>query len=82
MQKNIQRKLVKILDLNPSSLFLDTISEGSVILTFLLPMCVPLAGLDHNPDITLLSSNGIHILCGPPGVPELQELTPNGVIMR
>ena len=80
--KNIQRKLAKILNLNPSSLFLDTISEGSIILTFLLPVCVSLAGLDHNPEITLLSSNGIHILCGPPGVPELQELTPNGIIVR
>ena len=77
--KNIQRKLSKILDLNPSSLFLDTISEGSVILTFLLPMCVSLAGLDHN---TFLSSNGIHILCGPPGKPELKELTPNGIVLR
>ena len=80
--KNIQRKFASILDLNPSSLFLDTISEGSIILTFLLPVCVSLAGLDHNPEIALLSSNGIHILCGPPGVPELQELTPNGIIVR
>ena len=79
--KNIQRKLAKILNLNPSSLFLDTISEGSVILTFLLPMCVSLAGLDHNPDIALLLTNGIHILCGPPGKPELKELTPNGIIV-
>ena len=78
--KNIQRKLAKILNLNPSSLFLDTISEGSIILTFLLPVCVSLAGLDHNP--VLLSFNGIHILCGPTGVPELQELTPNGIIVR
>ena len=38
--KNIQRKIANILDLNPASLFLDTISEGSVILTFLLPTCV------------------------------------------
>ena len=80
--KNIQRKLAKILNLNPSSLFLDTISEGSIILTFLLPVCVSPAGLDHNPEIALLSSNGILILCGPPGVPELQELTPNGIIVR
>ena len=80
--KNIQRKLAKILNLNPSSLFLDTISEGSIILTFLLPVCISLAGLDHNPEIALLSSNGILILCGPPGVPELQELTPNGIIVR
>ena len=80
--KNIQRKFASILDLNPSSLFLDTISEGSIILTFLLPVCVSLAGLDHNPEIALLSSNGIVILCGPPGVPELQQLTPNGIIVR
>ena len=80
--KNIQRKFASILDLNPSSLFLDTISEGSIILTFLLPVCVSLAGLDHNPEIALLSSNGILILCGPPGTPELQELTPNGIIVR
>ena len=80
--KNIQRKFASILDLNPSSLFLDTISEGSIILTFLLPVCVSLAGLDHNPEIAQQSSNGIHILCGPPGVPELQELTPNGIIVR
>ena len=80
--KNIQRKLAKILKLKPSSLFLDCISEGSVILTFLLPMCVSLAGLDHNPDIARLSSIGVFILCGPPGKPEVKELTPNGVIMR
>ena len=80
--KNIQRKLSKILDINPSSLFLDSISEGSVILTFLLPMCVLLAGLDNNPEITLLSSNGIHILCGPPGKPELKELTSSGLVVR
>ena len=80
--KTIQRKLMKILNLNPSSLFLDTISEGSIILTFLLPVCVSLAGLDHNPKIALLSSNGILILCGPPGVPKPQELTPNGIIVR
>ena len=79
--KNIQRKLAKILNLNPSSLFLDTISEGSIILTFLLPVCVSLTGLDHNPEIAFLSSNGILILCGPPGVPEPQGLTPNGIIM-
>ena len=34
--KNIQRKLAKILRLKPSSLFLDCISEGSIILTFSL----------------------------------------------
>ena len=80
--KNIQRKLANILDLNPSSLFLDTISEGSVILTFLLPMCVSLAGLDHNPEIALLSSNGVIILCGPPGKPELKELTSSGLVVQ
>ena len=47
---------------------LDYISEGSVILTFLLPTCVSLAGLNNNPEIVLLSSNGIIILCGPPGI--------------
>ena len=80
--KNIQRKLATILGLNPSSLFLDTISEGSIILTFLLPTCVSLAGLDGNPDIALLSNNGIHILCGPPGKPELKEFTPSYMIME
>ena len=80
--KSIQRKLANILDLNPSSLFLDSIWEGSIMLTFLLPMCVSLAGLDHNPEIALLSSNGIIILCGPPGKPERKELIPNGIIMR
>ena len=80
--KNIQRKLSNILDLNPSSLYLDSISEGSVILTFLLPKCVSLAGLDHNPEIAFLSSNGVIILCGPPGKPELKELTSNGIVVR
>ena len=45
-------------------------------------MCVSLAGLDHNPEIALLSSNGVIILCGPPGKPELKELTPNGIVLR
>ena len=80
--RNIQRKFASILNLNPSSLFLDTISEGSIIVTFLLPMCVSLAGLDRNPEIALLCTNGIFILCGPPGVPELQELSPNGIMVR
>ena len=82
--KNIQRKLASILDLNPSSLFLDSISEGSVILTFLLPICVSLAGLDCNPEIALLSCNGLTviILCGPPGKPELKELTAKDVIVQ
>ena len=80
--KDIQRKLARVLNLKPSSLFLDSISEGSIILTFLLPICVSLAGLDHNPEIVLLSSNGVIILCGPSGEPELKELTPNGIVMR
>ena len=80
--KNIQRKLAKILDLNPSSLFLDSITEGSVILTFLLPQSVTLAGLDSNPEIVLLSSNGVIILCGQPGKPQLKELTPVGVVVQ
>ena len=42
-------------------------------------MCVSLAGLDHNPEIALLSSNGVIILCGSPGKP---ELTPNGIAVR
>ena len=80
--KNIQRKFAKILNLKPSSLFLDSISEGSVILTFLLPGSVSLADLDNNPEIALLSSNGVIILCGPPSKPELKKLTSNGVVMR
>ena len=80
--KNIQRKLASILDLNPSSLFLDSISEGSVILSFLLPICVSLAGLDCNPEIALLYSNGVIILCGPPGKPELKELTSSGLVVQ
>ena len=80
--KGIQRKLAKILGLNPSALFLDTISEGSVILTFLLPEFVSLAGLDDNPEIVQLSSNGITILCGPPGELKLIDLTQNGMIIR
>ena len=80
--KNIQRKLATILGLNPSSLFLDSISEGSIILTFLLPVCVLLAGLDYDPEIALLSQNGVITLCGPPGKPELKELTPSGIVVR
>ena len=80
--KNIQRKFAKILNLKPSSLFLDSISEGSVILTFLLPGSVSLVDLDNNPEIVLLLSNGVIILCGPPGKPELKELTPNGIVLR
>ena len=80
--KNIQPKLANILRLKPSSLFLDCISEGNIILTFSLPVCVSLAGLDHNPEIALLSSNDFIILCGPPGKPELKEITPSGIIME
>ena len=80
--KNIQRKLAQVLNLKPSSLFLESIAEGSVILTILLPMCVSLAGLDNNSEIAFLSSNGVTILCGPPGKPERQELIPNGIIVR
>ena len=67
--------------LQPSSLVLDCISEGSVLLTFLLPTSVLLAGLDNNPEIIHLSSNGVIILCGPPGKPE-KELTSNGLVMQ
>ena len=80
--KTIQRKFASILNLNPSSLFLDTISEGSVILTFLLPAFVSLTGLDDNPEVVQLSSNGISILCGPPGKLKLIDLTQSGVIIR
>ena len=80
--KKIQRKFAKVLNLKPSSLFLDSISEGSVILTFLLPGSVSLVDLDNNPEIVLLLSNGVIILCGPPGKPELKELTPNGIVVR
>ena len=82
--KNIQRKLAQILNLKPSSLFLDSISEGSVILTFLHPGSKSLTGFDTNPEIALLSRNGLTviILCGPPGKPELKELTMKDVIVQ
>ena len=82
--KNIQRKLAQILNLKPSSLFLDSISEGSVILTFLHPGSKSLAGLDTNPEIAFLSCNGLRVtvLCGPPGKPELKELTTKDVIVQ
>jgi Ran GTPase-activating protein (RanGAP) involved in mRNA processing and transport len=80
--KNIQRKIASILNLNVSSLFLDTISDGSVILTFMLPTVVSLSSLDNNPEIAQLSSNGISILCGPPGELKLIELTRNGMILK
>ena len=80
--KNIQRKLAQVINVEPFHLYLDSISEGSVILSFLLPTCVSLTGLDNHPEIALLSSNGVIILCGPPGRPELEEMTPNGVIVK
>lgn len=51
-------------------------------MTFLLPICVSLTGLDHNPEIVPLLSNGVTILCGPPGKPELKDLTPSGIMVR
>ena len=80
--KHIQRKIASVLKLTVSSLYLDSVKTGSTILTFLLPSHISLAGLDSDPDIIALSSNGIHILCGPPGKPMVKELTPNGLIMR
>ena len=80
--KHIQRKLASVLKLKVSSIYLDSVSSGSTILTFLLPSHVSLAGLDSDPDITALSSNGIHILCGPPGKPEPIELTSNGLVVQ
>ena len=80
--KHIQRKLASVLKLKVSSIYLDSVSSGSTILTFLLPSHISLAGLDSNPDIIALSSNGIHVLCRPPGKPTVKELTPNGLIMR
>ena len=80
--KHIQRKLASVLKLKVSSIYLDSVSSGSTILTFLLPSHISLAGLDSDPAIIALSSNGIHILCRPPGKPTVKELTPNGLIMR
>jgi hypothetical protein len=80
--KRIQRKLAKVLNLKPSSIYLDSIGFGSVILTFLLPSDISLAGLDSNPDAIALSDIGIHILCGPPGKPERKELTSNGLVVQ
>ena len=78
--KNIQRKLAQVLNLKPSSLFLESIQEGSIILTFLLPECVSLSGLDCNAEIALLLTKGSHILSGP-GKPKLEEITPSGIIV-
>ena len=80
--KHIQRKLASVLKLNVSSIYLDSVSSGSTILTFLLPSHISLTGLDSDPDIIALSSNGIHVLCRPPGKPTVKELIPNGLIMR
>ena len=80
--KHIQRKLASVLKLKVSSIYLDSVSSGSTILTFLLPSHISLTGLDSDPDVIALSSNGIHVLCRPPGKPTVKELTPNGLIMR
>ena len=80
--KHIQRKLAVLLKLKFSSLYLDSVSAGSTILTFLIPAHISLAGLDSDPDIIALSSNGIHILCGPPGKPQPKELTSNGLVVQ
>ena len=80
--KYIQRKLASLLRLKVSSIYLDSVSSGSTILTFLLPSHISLAGLDYDPDIIALSSNGIHILCGPPGKPQPKELTSNGLVVQ
>ena len=80
--KYIQRKLASVLKLKVSSIYLDTATSGSTILTFLLPSHISLAGLDSDPDMIALSSNGIHILCGPPGKPQPKELTSNGLVVQ
>ena len=80
--KHIQRKLASVLKLKVSSIYLDSALSGSVILTFLLPSHISLAGLDSDPDIIALASNGIHILCGPPGKPEQKELTSSGLVVH
>ena len=80
--KHIQRKLASVLKLKVSSIYLDSALSGSTILTFLLPSHISLAGLDSDLDIITLASNGIHVLCGPAGKPELTELTPNGFAVR
>ena len=80
--KHIQRKLASVLKLKVSSIYLDSALSGSTILTFLLPSHISLSGLDSDPDIIALASNGIHILCGPPGKPEQKELTSSGLVMQ
>ena len=80
--KHIQQKLATVLKVKATSLYLDFISPGSTVLTFLIPEHVSLADLDSNPEIIALSTNGIHILCGPAGKPEPKELTPNGLTVQ
>ena len=80
--KHIQRKLATVLKLKASSIYLDSAALGSVILTFLLPSHISLAGLDSNPDAIALSGIGIHILCGPPGKPESKELSSKGLVVQ
>ena len=80
--KHIQRKVASVLKLKVSSIYLDSASSGSTILTFLIPSNISLAGLDSDRDIIALSSNGIEILCGPPGKPEPKELTSNGLVVQ
>ena len=80
--KHIQRKLASVLKLKVSSIYLDTATSGSTILTFLPPSHISLAGLNSDPGIIALLSNGIHILCGPPGKPEPKELTSNGLVVQ
>ena len=80
--KHIQRKIASVLKVTVSSLYLESVSPGSTILTFLLPSHISLAGVDSDPEAITLSLNGIHFLCGPPGKPERLELTPNGIVVR
>ena len=80
--KYIQRKVAAVIKVKPSTLYLDLASPGSTVLTFLLPEHVSLAGLDSDPEIIVLLSNGIHILCGPPGKPEPKELTSRGLVVQ
>ena len=80
--KHIQRKFALVLNLKASSIYLDSAISGCVILTFLLPSHISLAGLDSNPDAIALSDIGIRILCGPPGKPEPKKLTSKGLVVQ
>ena len=80
--KYIQRKLASVLKLKVSTVYLDSVSSGNTILTFLLPSHISLTGVDSDPEVIALSSNGIYILCGPPGKPEPKELTSEGVVVE